>query len=260
MDKATIGGMIMAWGVVFVSILIAPGAKLSAFWDSPSMMMVVGGAIAAVMISYPLRTILTVPKVVLKAIFPKTPEIAPVIKQLVEFAEIARKDGILALEGKTDQIQDPFVLSGIQMAVDGTDAELMENIMRSEMEAMAGRHKTGKAMLDTLNKYAPAFGMIGTLVGLIIMLGNMDDPAAIGPGMAVALLTTLYGAAVSNMVCAPIADKLNFYSRREIELKEVIIRGILSIQGGDNPRVLEQKLMTCLSLAERKKIQAKAAA
>ncbi len=114
-------------------------------------------------------------------------------------------------------------------------------------------------MLDTLNKYAPAFGMIGTLLGLIIMLGNMDDPAAIGPGMAVALLTTLYGAIVSNILCAPIADKLALYSRKEMELKELIIRGILSIQGGDNPRVLEQKLLTFLPAPERKKIETKAA-
>jgi chemotaxis protein MotA len=260
MDKATVGGIFSAWGIVLLAIWIAPGASFTAFIDYPSLMMVVGGAIAAVLIAFPLNTVLTVPKVMMKAIFPKVPEIAPVITQLVQFAEVARRDGILALESKSDEIDDPFILMGIQMAVDGTDAELMENILRSEMEAVAQRHKTGKAMLDTLNKYAPAFGMIGTLVGLIIMLGNMDDPAAIGPGMAVALLTTLYGAAVSNMLCAPIADKLALYSRREWQVREIIVRGILSIQVGDNPRVLEQKLKTCLPMAERAKMETKAAA
>ncbi|MCA9097331.1 MAG: motility protein A [Planctomycetaceae bacterium] len=259
MDKATIGGIAAAWGILLVTILIAPGAKLSAFWDSPSLLCVCGGAVCAVMIAFPLNVMFKVPKIYLKAFFPKTADIGPVIKQLVQFAEIARKDGILALEGKTDQIKDPFILMGIQMAVDGTDAELMETIMRTEMEAIFSRHKTGKGVLDTLNKYAPAFGMIGTLLGLIIMLGNMDDPAAIGPGMAVALLTTLYGAIVSNIMCAPIADKLALYSRKEMELKELIIRGILSIQGGDNPRVLEQKVLTFLPGPERKKIESKAA-
>ena len=260
MDKATAGGIFSAWGIVLLSIWIAPGASFTAFIDYPSLMMVVGGAIAAVLIAFPLNTVMTIPKVVMKAFFPKVPEIAPVITQLVQFAEVARRDGILALESKSDEIDDPFILMGIQMAVDGTDAELMENILRSEMEAVAQRHKTGKAMLDTLNKYAPAFGMIGTLVGLIIMLGNMDDPAAIGPGMAVALLTTLYGAALSNMMCAPISDKLALYSRREWQVREIIVRGILSIQVGDNPRVLEQKLKTCLPMSERAKMESKAAA
>lgn len=260
MDKATVGGVFSAWAIVLLAIWIAPGASFTAFIDYPSLMMVVGGAVAAVLIAFPMKTVMSVPKVVMKAFFPKVPEIAPVIVQLVQFAEIARRDGILALESKSDEIDDPFILMGIQMAVDGTDAELMENILRSEMESVAQRHKTGKAMLDTLNKYAPAFGMIGTLVGLIIMLGNMDDPAAIGPGMAVALLTTLYGAAVSNMFCAPISDKLALYSRREWQVREIIVRGILSIQVGDNPRVLEQKLKTCLPLSERAKMETKAAA
>jgi chemotaxis protein MotA len=250
-DKATVIGIASAWGVVLLGILIAPGSRLSAFVDYPSMMMVVGGAIAAVLIAYPLKTFLSVPKVAKKAVFPNVPKMGPVIAQLVEFSEIARRDGILALESKTDEVEDPFILLGIQMAVDGTDSETIECILRSEMEAVAGRHKIGKSLLDTLNKYAPAFGMIGTLVGLIIMLGNMDDPAAIGPGMAVALLTTLYGAAVSNMICAPLSDKLAFYSKQELQVREIIIRGILSIQDGDNPRVLAQKLNTVLPINER---------
>lgn len=252
MDKGTVGGVVSAWGIVLLAILIAPGSKLSAFVDYPSLMMVVGGAVAAIMICFPLKNVFSLPKVIRKSIFPGVPDVGPVISQLVEFAEIARRDGILALEGKSEQIDDPFILLGIQMAVDGTDAELMESILRAEMDAVGNRHKVGKAMLDALNKYAPAFGMIGTLVGLIIMLGNMDDPAAIGPGMAVALLTTLYGAAVSNMICAPMADKLALYSKREYMVRDVIVRGILAIQVGDNPRVIEQKLNTCLPLSERK--------
>jgi len=137
------------------------------------------------------------------------------------------------------------------MAVDGTEGELMEAILRSEMNAIAQRHKTGKSIMETVGRYAPAFGMIGTLMGLIIMLGNMDDPEAIGPGMAVALITTLYGAIVANLFFLPFADKLAFYSKRELEVREVVVRGLLAIQEGDNPRVLEQKLKTLLPVNER---------
>lgn len=254
MDKATLGGLIAGMGLLAVSVLLAPGASFTAFIDIPSAAVVVGGAIAACCIAFPMGSLLALPKVVKKLFLPNQPDMAPVIAQLVEFAEIARRDGILALEAKTEEIEDPFIMLGVQMAVDGTDAELMEQILRSEIEAVGGRHKTGKAVLDTMGRYAPAFGMIGTLMGLIIMLGNMDDPDAIGPGMAVALITTLYGAIVANLFCLPFADKLAFYSKRELEVREVIVRGILSIQNGDTPRALQQKLSTMLPPSQRDKV------
>ena len=253
MDKATIGGLVSGIALILLSIIIAPGSSFSSFLDVPSAAVVIGGAIAATCIAFPVRSLLLMPKVMKKIFFPTSPELGPVINQLVEFAEVARRDGILALEKKTEDIEDPFILLGVQMAVDGTDAELMEKILRSEMEAVSQRHKTGKALMDTVGRYAPAFGMIGTLMGLIIMLGNMDNPDAIGPGMAVALITTLYGAVVSNLFFLPFADKLAFYSKRELEVREVIVRGILAIQEGDNPRVLEQKLNTFLPVASRAK-------
>jgi chemotaxis protein MotA len=255
MDKATVVGLLAAVVLIIGSILIAPGSSLGAFVDYPSMATVVGGGIAATMIAFPLKTFLLTPKVTLKGVLPSPPSMAPAIKTIVECAEIARREGVLALESKVADIEDPFILMGIQMAVDGSDSELIESVMRTEMQAMASRHKTGKGLLETLGRYAPAFGMIGTLVGLVIMLGNMDDPAAIGPGMAVALLTTLYGALVSNVFALPFADKLSFYSKQEMEIREVIVQGILSIQNGDNPRVVEQKLSTFLSKAERESLQ-----
>jgi len=251
MDKATIGGLVMGSGLMILAIVIAPGSKFSAFIDYPSAAVVVGGAIAASFIAFPLKTMLSMHKVIMKVFKPYNQELGPVIAQLVEFSEIARRDGILALENKTEDIEDPFILLGVQMAVDGTDAELMESILRSDIDSVAERHRNGKSLMDTVGRYAPAFGMIGTLMGLIIMLGNMDDPNAIGPGMAVALITTLYGAVVSNMMFLPFADKLAFYSKRELQVREVILRGILSIQDGDNPRILEQKLKTVLPVAER---------
>lgn len=241
----------MGCALLALAVILAPGGSFASFIDYPSAAVVIGGAISATLICFPMGTALGIPKIFKKVFFPASKDLAPVIQQLIEFSEVARRDGILALENKTAEIDDPFILLGIQMAVDGTDAELMEVILRSEMEAISKRHKNGKATLDALGRYAPAFGMIGTLMGLIIMLGNMDDPAAIGPGMAVALITTLYGAFVSNLIFLPFADKLAFYSKKELEIREVIVRGILSIQDGDNPRVLEQKLNTMLPIDQR---------
>ncbi len=251
MDKATAGGVVAGAALLLLAIAIAPGSSFAAFIDIPSAAVVIGGAIAATFIAFPGAAMLLFPKVMKKVFFPNQQAIAPVIRQIVEFAEIARRDGILALEAKTEEIQDPFILLGVQMAVDGTDVELMEQILRTEMEAVAGRHKNGKALMDTVGRYAPAFGMIGTLMGLIIMLGNMDDPEAIGPGMAVALITTLYGAIVSNLFFLPFADKLASYSKQEFQIREVIVKGLIAIQEGDNPRVIEQKLNTFLPQDQR---------
>ncbi len=252
MDIATIAGLGAGAGLLIIAIAIAPGSSFASFIDVPSGLVVVGGAIAATGIAYPMKNALQAPKIIMKVFFPKVPQLQPVIEQLVEFAELARRDGILALEAKTAEIDDQFILMGIQMAVDGTDADLMAVILQSEIDALNKRHKDGKGISDSVGRYAPAFGMIGTLMGLIIMLGNMDDPEAIGPGMAVALITTLYGAIVSNLFFLPFSDKLQFYNAAELQVREVIKRGILSIQDGDNPRVLEQKLQTFLPVHERK--------
>lgn len=251
MDKASVIGIVLAIALLMGAIALAPGSSFGAFIDYPSLAVVVGGGIAATMIAYPMGSFLGMPVIIRKTILPNPPQMAPAIKTLVECAEIARKEGVMALENKASDIEDPFILLGIQMAVDGSPSELIESIMRSEMIATATRHRDGKGMLETLGRYAPAFGMIGTLLGLIIMLGNMDDPAAIGPGMAVALLTTLYGALVSNVIALPFADKLAYYARKELQIREVIVQGILAIQNGDNPRVVDQKLSTYLSQKER---------
>ena len=251
MDKASILGVVLTIVLLLGAIAIAPGSSFGAFIDYPSLAVVVGGGIAATMIAYPMGPFLTMPIVIKKAIMPNPPAMAPAIKTLVECAEIARKEGVMALENKAGDIEDPFILLGIQMAVDGSPAELIESIMRSEMMATAARHSAGKGLLETLGRYAPAFGMIGTLLGLIIMLGNMDDPAAIGPGMAVALLTTLYGALLSNVIALPFADKLMYYAKKEMQIREVVVQGIMAIQNGDNPRVVDQKLSTFLSQKER---------
>ena len=243
MDLATVIGVILAIGLILVSIILA-GASFSAFIDYPSFMVVVGGAIAAAMISFPLKNFLGVFGVTKNVFFNRLENIPELIETIVSLAETARRDGLLALESRMDEIENPFIVLGIQMAVDGTRPEVIEDIMRNEVEAVATRHRDGKSILDQMGRFAPAFGMIGTLMGLIIMLGNMSDPSAICGGMAVALITTLYGAIISNVFFLPFAEKLGFMNKQELLAKEIVVRGIMAIQSGDNPRLIEQKLNT----------------
>lgn len=243
MDIATILGVVLALGLILSSIIIGGGSLVS-FIDPPSIMVVIGGSIAAAMISFPMKTFLGVFSVSMKTILYKIDSIPLLIEQLVSLAETARRDGLLALEGRIEEIENSFIVLGIQMAVDGTRPEVMEDIMRTELDAVATRHRNGKSILDTMGRFAPAFGMIGTLMGLVIMLGDMSDPSKIGAGMAVALLTTLYGAIVSNVFFLPLAEKLGFTNKQELLAMEIVVRGILAIQSGENPRVIEQKLNT----------------
>jgi len=244
MDIASVIGLVLGVVVMVVSILISEGASFGAFVDYPSIMVVCGGAVAAVLISFPLKNFMTLGGVIKLVFVNKQQSIPELIDLIVSLAETARRDGLLALESKLAEVDNSFVVLGIQMSVDGTPQEVIEDIMRTEMDAVAARHSAGKSVVDQLGRFAPAYGMIGTLMGLIIMLGNMDDPSSIGSGMAVALLTTLYGAVVSNLVCLPFAEKLGFLNKQEMLAMEIALRGVLGIQAGDNPRVIAQKLRT----------------
>jgi chemotaxis protein MotA len=245
MDIATILGIVFAVIIVIYSI-VAGGGSFAAFIDYPSLACVIGGSIAASMISFPLKTFLSTFKVSLKAVFYKLENLPRLIEEIVSLAETARRDGLLALEGRLAEVQNPFVVLGVQLTVDGTRPEVMEDILRTEMDAVATRHRDGKSLLDCMGRFAPAFGMIGTLLGLIIMLGDMSDPSKIGAGMAVALLTTLYGAVASNCLFLPFAEKLGYTNKQELLAMDIVIRGIMAIQSGENPRVIEQKLNTFL--------------
>ena len=249
MDLGTIVGTVMGFALILWAIYT--GGSFSAFVDVPSVIIVVGGAVCASMISSPLGELKGIFGVVRKALLHKPRSPHKLIADMVSYAEVARRDGILSLESRCKEIDDPFIVRGVQMAVDGTDPELIEQIMEAELENLIERHEAGKGLFDTIGKYAPAFGMIGTLIGLVAMLANMDDPSKIGSGMAVALLTTLYGAVFANIVALPIADKLARRSAGEVLVKTIIIKGVMSIQSGDNPRVVEQKLKTFLPPSQR---------
>ncbi len=250
MDIATIIGLIL--GAIVVAGAILLGGQAGMFIEPVSVVVVFGGAIAAIFTAFPLGDILGLPKIAMKAFFAKSENPDKLIGQVVGFAEIARRDGILSLENHIHEMDDPFIVQGVQMAVDGTDPELIEAILEQDLENLMVRHEQGKAMLDALGRYAPAFGMIGTLIGLVAMLGAMEDPSNIGAGMAVALLTTLYGAILANVLFLPMADKLQRRNDEEILIKTIIIKGVISIQAGDNPRVVQQKLKTFLPMSLRK--------
>lgn len=244
MDIATVIGLSLGLAFLAIAILISPGASFGAFIDYPSIMVVIGGATAAALACSPLKTFFGIPRVLKVAFINKQQDTRQLIEQLVSLAETARRDGLLALEGRIEEISSPFIILGIQMAVDGTRPEVIEDIMRTEIDAVATRHRNGKNLIDQLGKFAPAYGMIGTLLGLILMLGQLDDPNALGPGMAVALITTLYGAILSNSILMPFAEKLAFLNKEELTAMEIVVRGIMGIQSGENPRVIEQKLST----------------
>lgn len=251
MDIATIIGLFGGFAMLLMALLMAAshgesGLSLGQFVDPPAAIMVVGGGLCVVLTSVPLRVFLSLPKIILKLFFNRSEDLALLVDQIVGLAEVARKEGLLALESKVRDIDHHSIALGVQMAVDGTRPEVIEDVFRSEIAAEESRHLAGKKMFELMGKCGPAFGMIATLLGLILMLGNLDDPNSIGPTMAMALVGTLYGAAMANMVCTPCAEKLHYYSQLEGMGKEIILKGILAIQAGENPRVIEQKLSSYL--------------
>jgi chemotaxis protein MotA len=252
MDIATLIGLVLVTALLIMSVIMG-GGTFSSFYDTASVLVVIGGAIAATLISFPLKDFFGIFKVILKVFLNKAENVNKIIEQIVSLAEVARKDGLLALESKLADIDHPFIKLGIQMAVDGSPPEVIEDIMRTELDSSAVRHSQGKLLMDTVGRYAPAYGMIGTLMGLIMMLANMSDPSSIGKGMAVALITTLYGAIVSNAMALPFADKLNLMNKKELTAMEIVIRGIMAIQAGENPRVIRQKLNSFLAPKARPK-------
>jgi chemotaxis protein MotA len=247
MDIATLVGLVTGAGLIaWVMFGGGEGANPGMFFSVHGLVVVLGGAIAGTTVSFPLRDVLRLPTVIKNCFLHKQESPQKLIQDLVSYAEIARRDGILSLENVVRSIKDEFLVKGIQMAIDGTDPEIIEDVLKSDLTATASRHATGKGMLDAMAMYGPSFGMIATLIGLVMMLKSMDDPSKIGPAMAVALLGTLYGALLANLVCGPMATKLAKRSHDELVTKEIIIRGVISIQSGDNPRVVEQKLKTFL--------------
>jgi len=249
MDIATILGIVSGIGLVAMAIM--GKGSLVTFVDIPSMLIVLGGTFAAIFVNFTLKEVIGVLSVVKKAFQNHEKSDLELINTFENLAVKARKEGILAIDRAIEDLDDEFMREGLELAVDGTDPEVLRDIMESEITYTMERHKKGQNIFMSLGTFAPAFGMIGTLIGLINMLQNMEDSSSIGSGMAVALITTFYGALIANLIFLPIAGKLKIRSDEEIIIKEMIIEGVLSIQSGDHPRNIRTKLLNYLPRSER---------
>jgi len=249
MDLGTVIGLVLVLALLLGAMTM--GVGVGAYIDIPSVLIVVGGSIGALMISYKPVQMKQFTKIFMIAIKPPEEDVAELIKKLVEFATKARKDGILALEGEVNSEPNEFLKKGLSMAIDGSEPDTIRELLEIEMEQTSTRHKVHGSIFSDWAALAGAMGMVGTLIGLVAMLLNMADPSAIGPSMAVALLTTMYGAIIGNVFGTPISIILGIRNDEETLVKEMILSGIMSIQSGDAPRVLEAKLLSYLSPKDR---------
>ena len=248
MVGALLGFVIAGVCVAFIGM----GLDIAPFIDPPSMGIVFGGIIGGLLIALPMDAVTGAPKVFLKALFYNAADPVETIKKLCEYSELARRDGILALENVLEGITDPFLRQGLQLAVDGTDPELITDIMETELDNLDNRHAMGKRVWDTFKNGGPSWGALGTVIGLIQMLrGGVEDPNALTAGMAVALITTFYGSMVASFAVGPMVDRMDTCHKDEMYIKAILMKGVMSIQAGDNPRILEQKLKVFVSPAKR---------
>ncbi len=255
MDLASVIGISLA--VILVIGGILTGGEASAFINLPSLLITVGGTLGSVIMANPMDRIKNLGKVTKIAFFSQTPDMVSLVQTIVSFAEKARREGLLALEADAGDLDDEFLAKSIQLVVDGTDPELVKAILDTEISVLEERHAANKGMFDTMAELFPAFGMLGTLIGLIAMLRNLDDPGSLGPGMAVALITTFYGSFMANIVAIPISAKLAARSSEETVVRELMVEGVLAIQAGENPRIVEEKLKVFLPPEQRKALEEK---
>lgn len=249
MDIATLAGVFVAFGLVIIAIMM--GGAAAWFISIPSLMIVLGGTIGATLLNYPISQVLGVVKVLKNVVFHKAQDPGSIIPFIVELGKKARSEGILSFESQLKDIEDPFLAKGLQLAVDGIESSSIENILNTEVAYLEERHQLGAEIFATMGAYSPAVGMLGTIIGLVQMLMQMEDPSQIGKPMALALLTTFYGTMLANLLFLPIAGKLKTRSREELLVKQMMIDGIMAIQAGDNHRVVEHKLSAYLSPNQR---------
>ncbi|MGQ3685461.1 MAG: motility protein A [Candidatus Loosdrechtia sp.] len=255
MDIATPAGLLIGFVLLIISIVLGGGfSGVIAFLNIPSILIVAGGTVAATLIRFPLTRVTGLVGLMMKTLFVKVASPQVEMKRMIEFAKLARREGLLSLESKIDDSKDAFLSKSIQLMVDGTDADSIRQILEKEIDYLKNRHSIGRDVLSSMGTVSPAFGMMGTLIGLILMLRELDDPSQIGVGMATALITTFYGVLLANLIFLPMAGKLDIRSKEETLVKELIVEGVVSIQSGDNPTIVEEKLKGFLSPAQRKQM------
>ena len=255
MDIATIVGILFGFGIVFGAIIAGTGGW-KIFVNLPSLAITIGGMLCATLIHFSLPQFLAIFSVVKKTIFTRIPSQAELIRKMVNYAAINRRDGALALEQEIPKMDNVFFVKGLQMLVDGQDAEDIRELLDMEIQHLQERHSTGKKILEFMGAAAPAFGMIGTLIGLVQMLTNLTDPSGIGTGMATALITTFYGALAANLVFIPLAGKLGLHSKAEATVMEMITEGVCAMARGDNPTAVREKMQAFVSQGRREEVKA----
>lgn len=254
MDIATIVGVVLGFMVITSAIVAGGGWQI--FIHLPSMAITVGGMLCATLIHFSLPQFLGIFSVIKKTIIAKIPSQSALVQKMVNYAAVNRRDGALALEPEIRNSENLFLGKGLQMLVDGQDSEQIRELMSLEIENLQDRHGQGKKILEFMGSAAPAFGMIGTLIGLIQMLRSLDSPESIGSGMAVALLTTFYGALAANLIFLPLAGKLGLYSQAETTAMEMTVEGICAIARGENPTTVREKLQAFVSQGRRQEVKA----
>lgn len=254
MDIATVIGL--AAGIVMVLATIVLGGEVAGFFSLPSMVLVLGGTIAATLINFRLRDVLAVMRTVRVVFQENAPDPDHLVEKIVGVSRVARREGILALESQIPALGDEFLERGVQLAVDGVSPEVLRDILTTDIQVMQERHALGQSVITAMASFAPAFGMIGTLIGLVQMLATLEEPSQIGKGMAVALLTTLYGALLANLVFLPVLGKLRVRTALEVLHRELIVEGILSVQNGEHPHILEQRLKAFIAPGARVRLRA----
>lgn len=246
MDLATVIGMVLAWGALIGSLLME-GGQVQSLVNLPAALLVFGGTIGASIASFRMNQITGLPSILRQAFTERLLDPGEVIALLVRLAERARREGMLSLEAEAARIEDEFLQRGLRLAVDGTDPELVRDILTTDIHFLQARHRTGESIFTTMGGFAPTLGIIGTVVGLIHMLANLSDPMKMGPLIAGAFIATLYGVSSANLIFLPIGNKLKARSAEESLVREIMLEGILSIQAGDNPRLVEEKLKAFLA-------------
>ncbi len=249
-DIMTVVGMVLGFSLVVSGIMFQRG-DLNAFWNPAGLMITVGGSMGALMVNFRLDEMKTVAQVTRKVFVRKEESILDLHARFVDLAQKARREGLLVLEDELDEIEDPFFRNGLQMVIDGFEPDSIRHILNAELTSLETRHELGQNLFRTWGALSPAFGMIGTLIGLVMMLAELDDPSAIGPGMAVALLTTFYGTLLANLVFLPMAGKLTLYSEEEVRMKEIVLEALLALQSGINPRLLQEQIKSYFSPQEK---------
>jgi chemotaxis protein MotA len=253
MDIATLIGIVAGLILLGFGILVGNGSILW-YMDPASALITIGGSFCSMLVAYPLAKISSMLNIAKITFFPQKYDPSELILTVVSFSEKARREGLLALEDDLGDLDDEFLGKGIQLVVDGNDPELVRKILETDIEQLIARHDEGKNILDNWGTLAPSFGMIGTLIGLIIMLQNLEDRSMVGPGLAVALITTLYGAIMCYLILAPMAIKLDLRTNEEVLTKMIMLEGVLSIQSGENPRIVKDKLVSFLPPSQREAI------